>query len=242
MLPKPLAIETDFNTFTRQRDDANNFDLAPLRPARLVIASESNKYQTLNSGKIKLLTGGNEIYCAFKHRTHFSYRPQYKVWLVSNHPVNADVDDDAVWYRLRVIEFPKSFADHEDKQLKARMKSPQNLKSVLAWAVAGAVKWFCSPVGMTTPTVIQSITRRHRADLDFVQAWLDECCEIAPTHWTANDEVYKSYSDWCKENGVEPKQLRGLLLSLQAKKFIVGERRYNIVGKQVRGVVGLKLK
>lgn len=242
LLPKPLAIETDFNTFTRQRDDANNFDLAPLRPARLVIASESNKYQTLNSGKIKLLTGGNEVYCAFKHRTHFSYRPQYKVLLVSNHPVNADVDDDAVWYRLRVIEFPKSFAGHEDKQLKAKMKSPQNLKSVLAWAVAGAVKWFCSPVGLTTPTVIQSITQRHRTDLDFVRAWLDECCEIAPTHWTANDEIYKSYSDWCKENGVEPKQLRGLLLSLQAKKFIVGERRYNIVGKQVRGVVGLKLK
>lgn len=242
LLPKPLAVETDFNTFTRQRDDANNFDLAPLRPARLVIASESNKYQTLNSGKVKALTGGNEVYCAFKHRTHFSYRPQYKVWLVSNHPVNADVDDDAIWYRVRVIEFPTSFAGYEDKALKARMKLPDNLKAVLAWAVAGAVKWFCSPVGLTTPEVIQSITYRHRSDLDYVQTWLDECCEVSPARWTANDEIYKSYSDWCKENGVEPKQQRSLSQSLQNKGFLIGQQKKNSFGQNKKGVIGLRIK
>lgn len=241
LLPKPLAIETDFNTFTQQRNDSNNFDLAPLRPARLVIASESNKYQTLNSGKVKLLTGGNEVYCAFKHRTHFSYRPQYKVWLVSNHQVNADVDDDAVWYRVKVIEFPTSFAGHEDKGLKARMKMPDNLKAVLAWAVVGACKWFASPTGLVTPPAMELVTRKHRADLDYVQAWLDECCELSPAHWTPNDVVYTSYRDWCKENGVELKQMRGLALSLANKGFLTGQQKW-LNGKNRKCVVGLAIK
>ena len=243
LLPKPLGIETDFNTFTQKREDSNNFDLAPLKPARFVVASESNKYQSLNSGKIKQLTGGNEVYCAFKHRTHFAYRPQYKVWLVSNHPVNADVDDDAAWYRLRVIEFPNSFAGHEDKNLKTRMKEQESLRAVLAWAVVGAVKWYASPTGLITPARVEDVTRRQRADLDYVQAWLDECCVFDPTrsHWVANDALYLSYKEWCRENGVEPKQMRGVSLSLRAKGFDTGVQRKSPMGKNQKGVTGLRM-
>ncbi len=241
LLPKPLSVEADFNTFTRQRDDANNFDLAPLKPARMVFASESNKYQALNSGKVKALTGGNEVYCAFKHKTHFSYRPQYKVWLVSNHPVNADVDDDAIWYRVRVIEFPKSFAGQEDKALKARMKAHDNLRAVLAWAVVGAARWFSSPTGLVTPKSVDAFTHQHRTSLDFVQAWIDECCDVSPAFWVLNDELYKSYSEWCRENGVEAKQMRGLSMSLNNKCILTGQQKW-ISGKNRKCVIGLQLK
>lgn len=244
LLPKPVALEVDFTTFTAARDhDTQNFDLAPLKPSRVLFASESNKYQTLNSGKIKSLTGGNEVRCAFKHRDHFSYRPQYKMWLVSNHPVNADVDDDALWYRVKVIEFPTSFADREDTSLKLRMKHPDNLRAVLAWSVEGAIKWFSlgnHGLGPKTPAAVTATTRQHRSDLDYVQAWLDECCEVDPAHWSSNEDVYRCYRLWCTDNGVEAKKIRAFILSLKAKGFIVADvRRINSVTK--RGVVGLRL-
>jgi P4 family phage/plasmid primase-like protien len=241
MLPKPIAVETDFTTFTMKRDDPNNFDLAPLKPARFVVASESNKYQALNAGKIKLLTGGNEVYCCYKHHNHFSYRPQYKVWLVSNHPVNADVDDDAVWYRIRVIEFPRSFAGCEDKELKVKMKHPDTLRGVLAWAVVGAAKWFAAQTGLVTPKSVTVVTQQHRCDLDYVQMWIDECCEVDTTKWVSNEAVYTSYKEWCRENGVEAKQARGVALALKGKGFGVGVQVKN-AGKNSRGVSGLKLK
>jgi len=54
---EPLATEVDFVTFTAQRDhDTQNFDLAPLKPCRLIVASESSKYQLFNTAKIKQLT------------------------------------------------------------------------------------------------------------------------------------------------------------------------------------------
>ena len=249
LLPKPLAVEVDFTTFTADRGgDTQNFDLAPLKPARMIVASESNKYQALNTGKIKSLTGGNEVYCAFKRRDHFSYRPQYKIWLVSNHPVNADVDDDAAWYRLKVIEFPNSFADKEDTSLKLRMREPENLKGVLAWAAEGAIKWFAlGPYGLGphTPAAVITATKQHRADLDFIQVWLDECCEISPAHWTASEEVYRSYRNWSTDNGVEAKKIRMFMLALKGKGFLVGVQKKvaGAMGQAVvrRGVVGLRL-
>jgi putative DNA primase/helicase len=121
LLGNPLSSEVDFNTFTAARDvDSSNFDLAQLRPAHVVFASESTRYRTLNAAKVKALTGGNRVWCCFKHKDFFSYRPRYSIWLTSNWPVNGDVDDDALWGRLRVIEFPNSFLGKEDKSLKQK--------------------------------------------------------------------------------------------------------------------------
>lgn len=239
LMPRPLAVEVDFTTFTATRDhDTQNFDLAPLKPARLIFASESNKYQTLNSAKIKSLTGGDEVRCAFKHRDHFEYKPQYKVWLLSNQPVNADVEDDAVWGRVRVINFPNSFLGQEDKSLKWRMRTEKTLEGVLAWAVAGAIRWHASQYGLIAPDSVKAETQKHRLDLDYVAQWLDECCQIHPTHFEPNHRIYQSYKDWCTDNGITPKQQRGLTLSLKGKGFLVNELRW-MNGKAMRGVVGL---
>ena len=176
LLPHPLGVEVDFATFTAKREgDTQNFDLAPLRPARLIVASESNRYATLNTAKLKQLTGGNFVSCAFKYGKHFSYRPQYKAWLVSNEPLNADVDDDATWHRVKVLEFPNGHAGDEDKGLKARMRSPETLRGVLAWAVERAKEWYASSGGLVHPSAVQAATKAHRDALDYVAAWLDEC-------------------------------------------------------------------
>jgi putative DNA primase/helicase len=138
LLPRPQGVEVDFNSFTAKREaDAQNFDLAELKSARLVVATESNRYQSLNPAKIKQITGGNDIRAAFKHRDMFSYRPQFKVWLVSNHEVNGDPDDDALWGRVQVLTFPRSHLGEEDLELKQRLRTPGNLQGVLRWAVEG---------------------------------------------------------------------------------------------------------
>ena len=241
ILPKPLGVEVDFVTFTASRDqDSQNFDLAPLKPARLVFASESNKYQGLNTGKIKSLTGGNEVRYAFKHRDHFSYRPQYKIWLVSNHPVNADVDDNAAWYRVKVIEFPNSMAAREDKGLKRRMREPENLRGVLAWAVEGAKLWLNSPHGLVTPQPVTAKTREHRDLLDYVRLWLDECTEKDEPGWATSEAVYQSYSEWCKANGVKPKEQRSFVATLKTRGFQVGVQKW-VGPRNLRAIVGLRI-
>ena len=204
LLPHPLSTEADFASFTAKRDnDSQNFDLAELKPSRIVIASESNRYQALNPAKIKSMTGGNYIRCAFKHKDMFTYRPQFKVWLVSNHQVNADADDDALWGRVQVFTFPHSHLGSEDVSLKARMRSPENLRGVLRWAVEGALAWYQAE-RLTPPETVVAATQEHRARQDYLQQWWDDCCTAEAETWTPSGVLLKSYREWCDGNAIKP--------------------------------------
>jgi putative DNA primase/helicase len=242
ILPKPLGVEVDFSTFTAKREaDTQNFDLAPLKPARFIVASESNKYDSLNEAKIKAATGGNWIRCAFKHHNHFEYRPQFKIWLTSNHPIKGDVDDDALWGRVKVIEFPNSFLGKEDKTLKQRMQREANLKGVLRWVVEGAMEWFASSQGLDTPQAVIDATSARRRDLDYIQQWLDQCCKVDATAWTSNSDIRTSYEAWCKQEGITAKQAEQLSRSFTQKGLTVAVRRTTPLGKQERGVLGFSI-
>jgi putative DNA primase/helicase len=238
-----LATEVEFMVFTANRDhDANNFDLAPLKPCRFISASESQQYQALNAASVKRLTGGNEVRCSFKHKTHFNYRPQFKIWLTSNFPVQADVEDDAIWSRLRVIEFPNSYLGREDKKFKERMKSPENLRGVLNWAVQGAMLWYQSPGGLHTPKKVTELTKKTRSDQDHVHQWLHECVVTVDgtDAFVPNAPLYQSYEKWCISNGVTPKSKQGLTNSLKLKGYKAGVRK-KIAGKTVAGCAGIRL-
>jgi len=209
IFPRPIVTEVDFNTFTEKRNpDSQNFDLAPLKPARIVFASESNKYQALNPAKIKALTGGNEVQCAFKHKTPFTYRPLYTVWLSSNHEINADADDGGMWGRVRVVPFPNSRLGKEDTSLKRQMQSAANLEFVLFWLVEGAFQWYKlnnRGLKIQAPEVVRQMTEEQRASQDTVGLWLEDQCELDPTYWTEATILRTNYQEWCEANGYKPK-------------------------------------
>jgi putative DNA primase/helicase len=240
IFPRPIAVEVDFNTFTAKREgDAQNFDLAPMKAARLVFASESNKYQSLNPAKIKALTGGNLVYCAFKYGQHFSYKPQYAVWLSSNHEINADAEDDALWGRVKVIGFPHSNLGKEDKSLKLHMQSRENLEAVLSWLIDGAYLWYQHEGrGLQTPDAVKELTRSQRDAQDVMKLWLDECCERKAGEWTEHSKLMASYEAWCKSNGYEAKRGNGFSRSLKRQGLESSKRGHD----GIRGISGLCLK
>jgi putative DNA primase/helicase len=234
-----LSKEVDFQTFAERRNgDSQNFDLAPLKPTRFVAASESGKYQQLNAARIKAITGGNDIHCAFKHKDFFSYRPQFKLCLSSNYPINADVDDDAIWSRVRVIEFPTSHVGSEDKTLKQKMKSEKNLQAVLSWIVWGAVKWFMAKDGLHLPETVKESTRTARESADYVQQFIDDTMITNESAYITNADLYAEYKQWAIDNGITPKHKRALSMALSNKGFTVSQQ-VKIDGKNHRCVLGI---
>jgi putative DNA primase/helicase len=233
LLGYPLATSVDFSTFTAKRDgNSQNFDLADLRAARLIVAAESGRYSSLNEAVVKNITGNDQIRCAHKHREFFTYDPTFKIWLSSNYPIKGDVDDDAFWGRVRVIRFPNSHLGSEDKALKRRMASPENLLGILAWAVEGAKRWYASPQGLVTPKAVTVATQKARDELDHVQQWLDECTEPRIGNEVTNALLYMSYQNWCEENGHTPKKANAFGRSLEAKGFESCQKK--IMGRPVR--------
>jgi putative DNA primase/helicase len=242
LLPRPLATMVDFNSFTAKREgDVSNFDLAELKPSRVVFASESQRNQSLNPAKIKQLTGGDLVRASFKHKQFFTYRPQFKVWMLSNWPVNGDPEDDALWGRVRVIPFPNSFLGKEDKSKKEHLKSDEVLSSILYWGVQGAIKWYAlDSSGLQTPAYVSDVTKSQRDAQDFVQQWISECCVADNESWTPNEVVIASYTQWCEGNSVTPKKAKSLAQSLQMKGFTTGALK-RTGGKVQKGVSGLKI-
>ena len=238
-----LAQTINFSSLVERREpDTNNFDLAAYITAHTVVADESDRRDKLNAGKIKSITGGGAIRCAFKGKDSFQYQPKFKIAMISNHAPNADPADDAVWSRLWVVEFPNSHAGTEDTTIKLRFKTESYQKALLNWLVRGAMAMYQSPNGrIDEPPTVKQSTSEARSALDTVQQWLEACCKCGgDDRFASSDAVYRSYSQWSEANGYEPKNLRNLMLSLKAKKFRTSVQRW-VNNTSLRGVEGLTI-
>lgn len=241
LLPKPFSITRDFESFSTSRSgDTQNFDLAGLKSSRLVIASESNRNQRLNSAKIKDITGGGEISAAHKHKEHFEFPAKFKVWLVSNHPVNGDAGDDAFWARTHVIHFPVSHLGHEDRELKERLRSPEALKGAFAWIVQGAIAYYRE--GLKAPEAVKELTRQQRYEQDYLAQFIEESFDIvrevsagSPLPWMGAQDINTRYTAWCEESNVYAMSPKELGIALR-DRFHLEPKRYN----KARGFLGIK--
>ena len=108
----------EFKTFMAGEGSASGNDLAPLRGARLVVASESEQGKRLNEAVIKQITGGDPLRVRFLFKEFFVFTPQFKVWLVTNHKPVIMGTDRGIWRRVRLIPFHAKFEGNSaDKEL-----------------------------------------------------------------------------------------------------------------------------
>jgi len=240
-LGQSLSKGTSFDTFTKDRGgNDQGFDLAPMKAARFISAAESGKYSSMNEAIVKQITGGDQVAASFKHKDIFTYTPQYKIWVSSNHPVKGDVDDSAFWGRVNVIHFPYTHLGSEDKRLKQKLTTPAILSGVLAWAVEGARRWYADSQGLQTPHAVKQWTQGQRDDLDYVARWLGECCTIGTDDlFTTNATLYTSYKIWCIDNGAMPKHAVQWGRALTAKGLVSDTRR--VGPKTHKGRLGVEV-
>ena len=201
-----LAMGLSFSTLTAPHDrDSQGFAFAPLQPARLVVASEMEEGQRLNGARVKMLTGGDKVHCSFKGRDHFDYTPQWKIVLLTNPELDADPADNALWARVHSIQFPHSHEGVEDRLLRDSWQTPESQEAILAWMVEGAKIWYARG-GRGLPRLASSIEHKQerRKELDSVAKWLDESTAADPAAKVQRTILYKSYVQWCEDNGHSP--------------------------------------
>ena len=83
-------------TFTVSNSDKHPTDLAMLRGARLVTATETKKEKRWDEAKIKALTGGDCIAARFTRQDFFEYIPQFKLLIAGNHRPGIRTVDEAI--------------------------------------------------------------------------------------------------------------------------------------------------
>lgn len=248
LLGRPVSREVKMDMFYNSGGvDTQNFHLAPLVDARLVVASETNRHQRLDPALLKSLTGGDEIYASKKGKDHFNFKPHFQLMMSSNWPLNMDSDDDAAWEsRVRVVPFPNSKIGKEDRGLKDRLLEPENLAGVLAWLVAGAMNWYRHGRKLRPQPESMVVARdKMRHEQDLVGIWLAEEFDVvdplAVDEFTPLDLLTKNYQEWCKANGLRAKGRSALVTTLEMKGFPKSKRRHPMFDNPRAGFDGLKL-
>ena len=108
---KDYATMAAMDTFTASRGDKHPTDLAMLRGARLVTASETEEGKAWAEARIKSLTGGDAISARFMRQDFFEFKPAFKLCIIGNHkPVLQNVDD-AARRRFNIIPFTRKPAE-----------------------------------------------------------------------------------------------------------------------------------
>ena len=116
------ATTAAMELLTATKFDRHPTELAALRGARLVTASETEKGRAWADARLKALTGGDPIKARFMRQDEFEYLPQLKLTLMGNHRPSLDSVDDAIRRRLNMVAFDRKPAT-VDVELPDKLKA-----------------------------------------------------------------------------------------------------------------------
>jgi putative DNA primase/helicase len=220
--------------FAATRNPRHLSELAMLRGARLVTASETESTQKWSEARVNRLTGGDAITANFMRQDHFTYHPQFKLMFVGNHKPQLGTVNDAARRRFNIIPFlhkPKK----PDQSLPEKLRS--EYPAILRWAIEGCVDWQAN--GLIKPSVVTKATADYFDEQDLFGRWIDERCECGPGLQASSQELYFSWELFAKANGEEPGTAtvfgaklpeRGFQRKKSGKTFYVGIKLKNNAG------------
>jgi putative DNA primase/helicase len=195
------AATTQADTFMWHRgQNAPLNDLALLAGCRLVSVTEVKQGEGFNESLIKAVTGDARITARFLYENTFVYRPQFALWIGTNHDPQAR--DDGLWRRIKKIKFPNAVPpERRDPGLKAIIRDPEKGgRAVLAWAVRGAMAWYRD--GLRQPMSVTTAVYEYHQDQDQMQQFITECLQRQDGANTLLNTIYAAYRIWCGSVGI----------------------------------------
>ena len=226
------CVTAAMETFVASNNDRHPTDLAMLRGARLVMASETEEGRTWAESKIKIMTGGDRIRARFMRQDFFEYLPQFKLLIIGNHQPSLHNVDDAAKRRFNIIPFIHKPATPD---LDLEKKLSAEWPGILRWMIDGCLAW--QRAGLVRPQVVIEATAEYFEDQNTIQHWIEEKCNTGKGGLTCSStDLFKSWSAWANAHGEPPGS---------AKRFVGVLKRLRYRYKRTdrwRGFFGIELK
>lgn len=213
------AVRTPTESILLRSEGAIPNDLARLKGARFVYCSEVEEGRRLAESRIKDLTGNDMISARFLHSEFFEFKPNFKIWIATNHKPVIRGTEEAIWSRIRLVPFTISIP--EDERIpwsRVIEKIEPEFPGILAWGVQGVKDW--RQFGLATPSEVKSATGDYRIEMDRIQDFLKECCVTHKAAEVSSRDLYKEFERWCTENGERPLTRIRLGSQLKEKGYI----------------------
>lgn len=192
------AMKTPTEMLLAKRSEGVPNDIARLKGARFVAASETEDGRRLAESLVKDLTGSDTITARFMRAEWFDFRPTHKLHLATNHKPEIRGTDNAIWRRIRLIPWTVTIPiAQQDHDLPKKLRKER--AGILRWIVDGAIEWYRE--GLKAPDEVRKATGQYRAEMDVQGNFVRECCEKGGEYKVAAKDLYEAYKLWCEENG-----------------------------------------
>lgn len=176
--------------------NAPSSDIARLKGARLVTSVEPNEGMRIDEGLLKQLTGDDVVTARKMFSEEFEFKPEFKLWMATNHKPIIRGTDTGIWRRIHMIPFTVQIPEEQkDKHLKYKLAKES--EGILRWAVEGCLLW--QQDGLRMPKQVLEAVREYKREMDSVGAFIDACCTVGEGSVKAS-KLFAVYAKWADEH------------------------------------------
>ena len=195
------AAQIESSTLMVKRGESINNDIARLAGRRFVSAIEAEAGKRLAESLVKTMSGGDRMVARFLHKEFFEFKPEFKVFLATNHRPRIYGTDHAIWRRIRLVPFDVVIPDGEqDSTLPEKLR--RELPGILAWMVRGCFDW--QQHGLGEAEEVMAATQDYRNDQDVLREFLTERCYEHSGASATSKDLYEAYKLWANDSGEHP--------------------------------------
>ena len=150
-------------------------DIAVLKGARFVYASEIEDGMKLATALLKDLTGDEgKLRARHLYKGSFEFTPEFTPWIGANHKMVIPSDDQAIWNRLRLIPYDAVISEAE-KDGDLFNKLAAEAPGILAWLLRGCIDW--QKYGLNDPPEVMEATAQTETTwIRSVSSWNTSKC------------------------------------------------------------------
>ena len=231
------ANTAQFESFAVKKNEGVRDDLADLKGARFVSASEGEHQQRLAEGQVKALTGGDEIKARHLYGRYFRFKPTFKLWLATNHKPIIRGTDHGIWRRIRLLPYTYTVPPKErDRGLREKLSAEKS--GILNWVLEGVRLW--REVGLGGSEAVATATEEYRQESDVLAEFIAARCVTGELYSVKAADIHKAYAEWCEEAGEEAISRTTFGKMLNDRGF--GKQQARVDGKNTKLRVGIGLK
>lgn len=183
----------------------DSYDLHDLRGVRMASMSETSEGDVLNEELIKRITGGDTVKTRALYQSHIEWKPDFTVWVATNFRPNLNVSDDAIWRRVKTVEFPNQFKGDKAEIGIAERLIDTELAGIFNWLLEGVQDYVS--VGLKEPSTMAESLEAYRDEINPVNQFLTE--SLAEGVLIAEEgaeisssELYGRFASWNEANGI----------------------------------------
>lgn len=211
-------------------------ELAELRGKRLVIASELEEGNGLNTAVLKQLCSTDPIYAEPKYRRPFSFIPTHLAVLCTNHLPSIGTMDTGTWRRIKVVPFNAVIQGDSEVKNYTEYLFKNAGGAILKWIMDGSKMVIENGYKIEVPDAVKSVVEEYRATNNDFREFLDSCCNVGDGYSIPSGELYTAYRSYATSQGFFPKNKQDFYSNLERAGFSKHRRSRGVV------VMGLTLK